>query len=276
VGTTTQPRTLKDLPPFPAAALKAMEILANEDTGVRQIADVVGMDAVFAAELLNFANSPLFGCTQRVMNLKHAMVLVGRERLRGLILTAALRGVLKGAPLDRQLFRTWWRHSLSCGLLSEGLAAACSVYCPQAYAAGLLHDMGRLGLMINVSQKDYLLFLQELLHSDEPVLALERKHFGLNHCEVAEYLEQGWQLPDDLLGMGRSHHEPGPFEKDLSGFVRESCKLASSIGFEAVPRATFLQVDGVWARLGLNPETMRQALEVRILEMERPHSKASS
>ena len=136
--------------------------------------------------------------------------------------------------------------------------------------------MGRLGLMINVSQKDYLLFVQGVQLSDESVLALERKHFGLNHCEVAEYLERGWQLPDDLLGMGRSHHEPWPFEKELSGFVRESCKLASSIGFEAMPRATPPPVDGVWARLGLNVETMREALEVRILEMERPHSNASS
>lgn len=271
-----QSRTLKDLPPFPSAAVKAMELLAKEDATTRAIAEVVRMDAVFAAELLNFANSPLFGCTQRVVNLKHAMVLVGRERLRGLILTAALRTVLKGAPLDRELYRTWWRHSLATGLLSEGLAAACSVYCPQAYAAGLLHDMGRLGLMINVSQRDYLSFLRELEGSEEPVQDLERRHFGLDHCEVAAYLERGWQLPEDLLGMGRSHHDPRSFEPELFGFVQESCRLASGIGFEAVRRAAPPQLDEVWSRLGLDPETLRQALEVRILELERPHSKASS
>jgi HD-like signal output (HDOD) protein len=276
VGSTIQSSALRELPPFPSAALKAMELLAREDATTKAIADVVGMDAVFAAELLSFSNSPLFGHAQRVVNLKHAMVLVGREKLRGLILTAALRTVLKGAPLDRELFRTWWRHSLATGLLSEGLAAACSVYCPEAYAAGLLHDMGRLGLMINVSQKDYLVFLRELELSEEPVQDLERRHFGLDHCEVASYLETGWQLPEDLRGMGRSHHDRRSFEPVLSGFVQESCRLASGIGFEAVRRSSPPEVDEVWSRLGLDPATMQQALEVRMLELERPHSKASS
>jgi HD-like signal output (HDOD) protein len=276
VNSTTQSRALKELPPFPSAALKAMELLAKEDTPTKAIEDVIRMDAVFAGELLNFANSPLFGCVQRVAHLRHAMLLVGREKLRGLILTAALRTVLKGAPLDRDLFRTWWRHSLAAGLLSEGLAAACSVYCPQAYAAGLLHDIGRLGLMINVSLKDYLSFLKELEVTDEPVLDVERTHFGLHHCDVAAYLGSGWQLPEDVLGVGRTHHDARTFALELSSFVQEACRMASALGFAAVPRRDPPEPGQVWSSLGLDSGTLREALEVRILEMEQPHSKAAN
>jgi len=37
-----------------------------------------------------------------------------------------------------------WRHSLACALVSEPLAAACSIERNQAYAAALMHDISRL------------------------------------------------------------------------------------------------------------------------------------
>jgi len=246
-----------------------MQLLAKEDIHAREIAEVVAMDAVFTAELLSFANSPLFGCCQRVTNLRHAMVLVGRERLRGLILTAALRGVMKGVPLDRELFRTWWRHSLATGLLTEGLAAACSVYCPQGYAAGLLHDMGRLGLMVNVSRKDYLVFLQDVLTSEETTLEVERNHFGLEHCQIAGYLASNWSLPEELILAGERHHEELDFEPSLPSFVRESCRVASAVGFSTVRRPGPPPISGIWANLSLDPSTLREALDRRLLTIER-------
>jgi len=267
----TVPATLKQMPPFPAVAVKALELLATEDYRLRDVEKIIGADAIFSAELLHCANSALFGFPQRVSTIRHAMVIVGRDRLRSMVLTAALR-TFRTRVTDWESFQTWWRHSLASALLCDGLTQAESIYCPQAYAAGLLHDIGRLALLLNISARDYRNFLADASSSTD-ILELERRHFGLDHCTVGGQVLREWQFPPDLVLAAEQHHrDTMDWGQEWLQYVQAACLIASALGFAAVPGQIALPLETIRERLSpraraaflLPPQELFSALEKRV------------
>jgi HD-like signal output (HDOD) protein len=263
---------LKQMPPFPAVAVKALELLGTDDYLLREVEKVIGADAVFSAELLHCANSPLFGFAQRVSSLRHAIVIVGRERLRSMVLTAALRS-FRTSVTDWESFQAWWRHSLASALLCDGLVQAESLYCPQAYAAGLLHDIGRLALLLNVGLRDYRSFLRDATVMGSDILDVERHHFGTDHCVVGGDVLREWKFPADLVFAAEQHHqEATDWGEEWLPYVRAACLIAAALGFGAIPGQPVEALETVSARLTpraqaafrLSPEELRGALESRM------------
>ncbi len=266
------PPSLRKLPPFPAVALKAMRVLARDDAETREIEEVVASDTVFAADLLCCANSALFGLAAQVKTLTHAIMIVGRDRLKGLILTTALRSFVK-APLRSSRYRAWWNHSLGTALLSEAFAAAGGFRCPEAYAAGLLHDIGSLGLLMGAPESKYREFQRSVENRFTPTLAAERERWNTDHCELGGALLEEWGFPEDIVTAARRHRESVVWHGPVPlSFACLSCLLSESLGFEAVKRRRSWPVavvpEDVPAKVrDLVPpdrEPLRQALHERI------------
>ena len=49
--------------------------------------------------------------------------------------------------------RRCWRHSIACGLIARELAPAYGVSKEKAYTVGMLHDVGRLGMLASYPVK---------------------------------------------------------------------------------------------------------------------------
>jgi HD-like signal output (HDOD) protein len=132
--------------------------------------------------------------------------------------------------------RQFWRYSMACALLSEMLARFCSVSEDTAYSSGLLHDIGRLGLMVTYPS-DYSMLLQTAaakLDAGEPfdLADYERSLFGLDRFEAGQWLAHEWNLPEELCAIaGRFPEQNELNELDLTGVVRTACRLANSLGF---------------------------------------------
>ncbi|MFN0167596.1 MAG: HDOD domain-containing protein [Bryobacteraceae bacterium] len=230
------PPSLRKLPPLPSVALKAMRVLAREEADTREIEEVVSSDTVFAADLLCCANSALFGLPAQVKTLRHAIMIVGRERLKGLILTTALRSFVK-APLRSSRYRSWWNHSLGTAMLSEAFVVAGGFHCPEAYTAGLLHDIGSVGLLMGVPEGEYREFQRAVENRFSPTIEAERERWNTDHCELGGMLLEEWGFPEEIVSAARRHRgqEVWHGAEPLS-FTHLSCMLSESLGFEAVKR----------------------------------------
>ncbi len=269
------PESLQKLSPFPLVAIRAMDLLNDEKAETTALVQVISSDPVFVADLLYCANSALFGIRSESKTLRHAIVVLGRERLMGVILTTALRAFLKGPPKSAQ-YHAWWRHSLATALLSDGLTVAGSLQHPGAYAAGLLHDIGRLALLTGVKESRYREYLcaaeiDEL--ASESLPGLERRFFGTDHCEIGERLLKEWKFSGDLGLAAKHHHDPGQRRGMRgSGVVGIACRLAAWLGFEAIKRprqqteAELLACLPTGLRAGYLdcPDSIRSALAERI------------
>ncbi len=227
-------RGLRRLPPFPAVATKLLRLLSNDEVAVKEIVGLIRADPALASELMRVVNSPLYGFPARISSIQNAVTLLGLQTVRGFALTVSMKGFLHTA-LRLDLLRRIWRHSLACGMLCEQISAACSpsqVSDDRAYTAGLLHNVGRLGLFV-AHPKAYAELLTAPANGD--ILERERNAFGLDHCEAGAWLAHSWGLPQDLEAVIASHHEaPSTTAFELADLVRVSVLLADSLGFDVV------------------------------------------
>jgi putative nucleotidyltransferase with HDIG domain len=227
-----KPWAFKTLQPLPPIAAQLMRIVACEEASFQRMSTLVRTDSAFSAEVLRFANSPLLGCRNRVDSIRHALTMLGLEKLKSLVMAVALRDFLSSALQVPALLRCW-RHSLACACVCEALASSLSINKDTAYTAGLLHDVGRLALLAAYPAE----YARMLDVSDEfgyDLLGCERDLFDIDHCEAGNWLVQEWHFPEEFQPIVRDHHAPWDGELDLAGLAHFGCRIADSLGFTVI------------------------------------------
>ena len=222
---------LCNLPPFSAAATRLLQLCEMKDVDLRTVQPVLVSDPSLAAEVLRLANSPLFAFTNEIRSVEHAVVLLGLKRVKALAVAIAMRHYAGGT--DDDVYRRCWEHSLASAVLAEELAGFHNVRREEAYTAGLLHDIGRVGLL-KAYAKDYLPVLNAEYESFDESVALEMCLLGINHCQSGSFLGKAWAFPRSLQRVAESHHSAGSSDSGLMTLVRVACALADGLGFPEV------------------------------------------
>jgi HD-like signal output (HDOD) protein len=107
----------------------------------------------------------------------------------------------------------------------------------RAYTAGLLHDVGRLGLLV-AHPAEYSKLLTVTEQNSLDVLEMERKLFDLDHCQAGRRLMAEWKFPEEFHEIAARHHaDPAGGEFNLLALVRLACRLSDTLGFHAVKPA---------------------------------------
>lgn len=224
---------LRDLPPFPWIATKVLQLLTGaraDEVEICRLIELIRADASLSSELLRRANSPVYGLRARIASVQHAVVILGFDRVKMLALTVGVGSYLKTA-LKLELLRRCWRHSLACAILSEELARGCLLPADQAYTAGLLHDIGRLALLVKHPQA-YAGLLEVIEENSLPLLESERDLFDVDHCEAGGWLARHWDFPPQLAEVAAMHHlPPADGRMSLVRLVHLACRLADALGF---------------------------------------------
>ncbi len=244
-----KPWALKALPPFPGVALQLLSLLDNPDVPLAKIVELLRVDPALSAEVLRVANSALYGFVQRIDTVKHAVVVLGSENVKRLALTVALNK-FSTTFLRYKDLRTCWDHVMASAMIAEELAVQLGVSKDRAYTAGLLHDVGRLAMLVCYPQEyGNLLFVARAERFDQ--LVCERELFDLDHCAAGRWLAEHWNLPADFALAIAEHHGAGPAEGELTPLVRAACRLADCLGFSVLEMPPAETVADVLASLPL-------------------------
>jgi putative nucleotidyltransferase with HDIG domain len=220
---------LRRLPPLSAVAIQ-MQLPAGKEMELPQVAEMITADAALSADVLRLVNSPLFGTRRPATGILHAVALLGMSRVMTLVVTAALRSFASPAHGTAALNRCW-RHNLACGLICEKLANAVDLDPDVAYTAGLLHDIGRCG-MLGVWTVRYGKLLDSSAADAQAILAAEEQEIGIAHTAAGAFLLETWRLPGTLVEVAQLHHDPArPDIADLVGLVHCACGLSDRLGF---------------------------------------------
>jgi putative nucleotidyltransferase with HDIG domain len=257
---------LRDLPPLPWIATRVLGLLSRQADEVesKQLIELLQADAALSAELLRRANSALYAFRWQILSLQHAVVILGLDKVRNLAMTLGLGAYLRPA-LRAAVLRRCWRHSLTCALLSEHIAPAWGIPADQTYAAGLLHDIGRLALLVKHPQS-YADLLSVETNDRSNVLDAERELFNVDHCEAGAWLAEKWNFPKLLAQVVARHHDPpanDPF--DILKLVHVTCRLTDSLGFYVIEAAQPEQTADILAEL---PERTQARLETDLKTLE--------
>lgn len=262
---------LARIPAFPPIVLRLLNLLSRTDVDIRDLVALVSSDPAFSAQLLRVANSPLFGFRAQIDSLQSALVVLGLRRVRALTMTVATTNHMKAALKVEELSRCW-RHMLACALLTEELARSCCVFEDRAYSAGLLHDVGRLGLLL-AYPAEYAAMLRDADRNALDLLECEKASLGMDHCEAGRDLAAQWNLPPDFQIVAARHHDSQEnYQLDLLTLVHLGCKLADSLGFWVVKPLQPRTVEEIQAalppllqnRIHIDEAHWRELLERRV------------
>ena len=139
------------LPTLPAYVFELNSLLAATPVNLKRVGEVIRTDPSLTAQVLRLCNSAFMGFRDRVTKIEHAIMLVGTERLRTMVLTCSLVEYV-GHRVASEDIQSFWQHCFLTAALSERLARGIAYPQPeQAYLAGLLHDIGALPLLVVTS-----------------------------------------------------------------------------------------------------------------------------
>jgi len=221
------------LPPFPQVALRVLQLANKENVQMHQLSDLILSDSAFASEVLTIANSLLYAPRFPSKSIQQAIVVLGINNLQGMCLTVGARAYM-GKAMHLPFMQVIWRHNLACALIAAQLASAGFLDKDTAYTAGVLHDIGRLGLAI-VRPKEYAALLGTHKGPGSSILQAERGLFGSDHCEIGRQLITDWNLPSDFEAFVCDHHASRPEGGSwgVADLVNVSCRMADAAGFSA-------------------------------------------
>lgn len=178
-----------------------------EQQDLQRIVDLVAHDNSLTAQCLHMANSPLFGRSQPITSAKAAVIALGLQRMREIVLSCyVLRLMPEGlADPDPAVF---WEHSLACALLARRLAKRLGFRDPeQAYLAGLLHDLGFV-VNLHIVPNAFLEVIRQAGKQQRDILQAEQEILGFDHCETGRLLAEHWGLAAPVLLTISHHHHP--------------------------------------------------------------------
>ena len=263
-------QALAALPPLSTVAIN-LQRLAQDDIDIRTMADAIAVDPALSADVLRLANSALFGARHTVPGVLHAIVMLGLERVKTLVITAAFMRFAgsQGGSVAR---KRCWRHSVACALIADELSQEAYVHRDAAYTAGILHDIGRLALL-RLWPRPYGAILDAAVPCDPGLVTREREAFGMDHAEASDYLLRTWELPQPLTSAAKHHHDPLPsVVREPAEVVQYACLVADAIGFSAggaqsdgaveMPEKISAWIEGGVEKLQFRVATRMNALEV--------------
>jgi len=259
----------QDLPAMPHVASKVLELAGNPDTTAAKLQQVISDDQAMAARILKIANSALYGCSRKIKTLTDAIVMLGFNTIRSLVVTSAARNMyLKGGKSMGLKERLLWEHSMGCGIAARLLV---QMRHPQlaeeAFLAGLMHDIGK--LVLNQYASDaFDRVVQDVYNEGRMFLEVEQELLGFDHTEVGAMLVSKWKLSTQLEEAIRHHHNADAFSVDRPvlcylDLANNLCKR-EGVGFIELPDLDLMALKSTQV-LGFNSGEL-EAMRVRLRE----------
>lgn len=195
-----------DLPGIPDIAQKVLALIRNPNSNMADLARVLSLDQSLAGLVLRWANSAYYGLRTPASTVQQAVVQLGQQAIRNVILASSVATILerpvKGYALEKG---DLWRHSIGMASAARLVAKKFgNEISEEAYTAGLLADIGKLAFEVLLRDVDTTTPEWETQTFSD----MEAKYFGVDHAALGAELARRWNLPPSLQDAIGFHHRP--------------------------------------------------------------------
>lgn len=198
-----------ELPSLPQVVVRVMELTEDPDSTAFDIQEVLSQDQNMTAQVLRMANSLYYGYSRRIATVTDAIILIGFNAVRSIVLAASVSKILKRELKGYVMGQgELWIHS-QCAAVYARLLAKKTRYrsIELAYTATLLHDIGKL-ILNSYMDEAYREVIEVVNNEKIPFDQAETRILGFSHAEVGGKVAERWNLPADLVEAISCHHEP--------------------------------------------------------------------
>jgi HD-like signal output (HDOD) protein len=217
------------LPMYEAVASYCRETRVR-DADVLELMRLANSDPATATEILVLANSPASVYCAKIYSLPDAVAVLGSELTASVIVRLA-NWTTGPRKFDPEALHRIWAHGIAAAVIGREISSSLAIPKAVGYAVGLLHDVGRLGLL-SASPAEYSALASNSLATTAEALECEEKLLGMDHCKAGHWLTGTWGLPPAFANAAVMHHGEGRADRAEAGSLAAiACQIAERIGY---------------------------------------------
>lgn len=204
----------EDLPVPNKQVMQLIQYTLQEDARMETLAQLISVNPALTAQILGLVNSAFFGFRRKIKTISDAVVALGLESLRNLVLCFAVKEALSKNSIPGFDIDAFWEDSIRRAVAAQQLSFLVNGPVEQAFTAGMLQDVG---LLVLFSMEPEKADRWPLLRSNLPWqrYEMEQALFHTTHDITGALLAKKWNLPESYTHAMGDHHTA--FEKNSHG-----------------------------------------------------------
>ena len=203
---------IRNLPTPPIVFEQIQKVLNNPDTSVADVAAILSEDPAMSVKVLKLTNSAFYGLSREIDSVNHAVMIIGLEAVKNLVLSASVLSMFKANKDNKEYHERFWRHSLASALAARVIARdyqGGKAFNPDpAFSTGLIHDIGKMIICCFMPNEHTQVMEYMESHPESTEMEAEIAIIGFNHAQLGRQLAITWKLPDRLGDAIGYHHNP--------------------------------------------------------------------
>lgn len=244
--------SFEELPTIPDILFQILKILDDPNSGSKELAEVVRLDAPLTAKILRLANSPYYSTRGDIVDIHRCIAVLGYRTVRQVAICVSVATSVVAATArskGKVDYRELWRHSVATGAIAKHLADMAGYGEPEEiFTAGLLHDLGKFVFEIYYPESYGKVILSRKING-QTLIEAERSAFGFDHAVLGEAFGFSWRFPEMLNGCFGHHHDSLPP-------VREAGSKAHALALVALADYLANTLIPATCDLGFDPENV--------------------
>ena len=189
---------------LPDVAAEALQLCSRAGADAMTMEKTLSRDPFISAQVISIANSPLFAPRMPILGVRDAVVRIGLDALRDVVLMVVTNSTMfrvRGFEGHVEVLR---RRTLASAAAARLLANVLRVESEYGFLAGLLHNIGELVLLERCVQEG---IVTPALLDDPTEGPMIRERFHFHHTRVGAALCRAWKLPSGVIEAAEFHHD---------------------------------------------------------------------
>lgn len=200
---------VENLPAFPGSVQRILQLSSNIEIPAKEIVHVIECDPVLTVKILKVINSAFYGLPDKINSVQRAVVHIGLNTVKNLVLGVAAIGMLKSLGNNYFNINNFLLHALTTAAINRKLAERLGLSqldCSNCFIVGLLHDFGKV-IFAEFLAEPFNLALQKSKETGVSLHQSELEFIGINHAQASQILMTKWGLSETLVDIIARHHD---------------------------------------------------------------------
>lgn len=222
------------VPAQPKLLLELLKLMADTNPNINDISSAISKDIAVSAAILKTINSPLYGLSRTITDIKMSVNYIGIFGVVMLVTGSLLKKSFDPKNCSINLEDFWqFTSDIASVAMSIGQRYRPEIANDKFFSLGLFHACGV--PVMAMKYNNYQQLLDKALTTPELVLTdIEELDYGVNHATIGYYVASSWRLPKDVCQIILQHHDRnfishlnGSQEQDLFAVLKLSEQLTS-------------------------------------------------
>ncbi|MFV1873589.1 MAG: HDOD domain-containing protein [Oleiphilus sp.] len=197
-----------NLPNIPKIIQNLITKFNDSNASANDISKDIQMDQVLSAKIIRLANSARYGAGRKVASIDSAVVMLGTDTLKTLVVASGVTGAFKDIPNFNM--KAFWRDSFMVASICKLIAKHTDSDSETAFTCGMMHNIGE--LLIHTAKPEQAIQIDKLVQAGAKRKDLQENQFGFHYAQVSAELAKRWNFPQNIVQALRQQIAPNSYE----------------------------------------------------------------